>query len=184
MSVNSYHTTQCHKSEGRTLRIFMLPSTIAISHMVEIKGNKQLMHQLLHNSKNPFCLFESDDERQRDNRVHGMNTLERGKWKGSSEWCSWWGMRCGVFSGRDVGSFFRCSRQNPRVFHPLRHSTVHIFVRERRSSWMQICWTSLSLCLSAICGIMLSNAHLEYQPNRRIKTIKDWNCGDDDKSET
>jgi len=114
MSVNSsYHTTQRHNSEGRTLRIFMLPSTIAISHMVEIKGNKHFMYQLLRNSKNPFCrLFESDDGRQRDNRVQGMNTLERGRWKGSSECCSWWGMHCGVFSRRDVRSFFRCSRQN------------------------------------------------------------------------
>jgi hypothetical protein len=29
----------------------MLLSTIAISHMEEIKGNKQFMYQLLHNSK-------------------------------------------------------------------------------------------------------------------------------------
>jgi hypothetical protein len=80
MSVNSNHTTRCHNTEGRTLRIFILPSTIAISHVVEIKGNKQLMYQLPHNSKNPFCrLFESDDGKQRDNRAHGMNTLEQGK---------------------------------------------------------------------------------------------------------
>jgi len=46
--------------------------------MVEIKGNKQFMYQLLHNSKNPFrLLFESDDGRQRDNRVQGMNTLKQ-----------------------------------------------------------------------------------------------------------
>jgi hypothetical protein len=77
---NFYQSTQCYNPDGSTLCIFVLSCTIAVSHMVEIKGNEQFMYQLLHHSKNPFCrLFESDDGRQRDNRVHEVNTLERGR---------------------------------------------------------------------------------------------------------
>lgn len=124
-SVNFHQTTQCHIPESSYVCIYMLFSNIAISHMVKIKGNEQFMYLLLHHSKNRFCrLLESDDGRQRDNRVHEVNTAERGRWKGSSEWSSWWGMHYGVFKGWDVGSFFRCCRKGPRVLHPLGHLSV------------------------------------------------------------
>jgi hypothetical protein len=166
-----YQTTQCHIPEGSYVCIYMLFSNIAISHMVKIKGNEQFMYLLLHHSKNPFCrLLESDDGRQRDNRVHEVNTAERGRWKGSSEWSSWWGMHYGVFKGRDVGSFFRCCRKGPRVLHPLGHLSVDSVVREKHSSRIQGCWESLSVRMIKIRRIMFSNTLPECQPSSE----KNW----------